>query len=99
VLASGRLALFDLGLMRNAWEVSAVRDLLIQNAQVQTPNTQALQGTHRDRQRQEREQRAAAAKQMGAALEFVKLLPHAIQCSIRTGESEIWCSLREDNLI
>jgi hypothetical protein len=101
VLASGRLAMFDLGMMRNAWEVAAIRDALIQNAsaQAQGAGDQVLQGSHRDRQRQEREQKAVLAKQMGAGLEFLKLLPHAIQCSVRTGASEIWCSLREDNLI
>jgi hypothetical protein len=93
--------MFDLGMMRNAWEVTAIRDALIQHSGTQTESAGGppLQGSHRERQRQERLQKAAAEKQIGAGLEFLRLLPHAIQSSVRTGENEVWCSLREDNLI
>jgi len=101
VLASGRLAMFDLGVMRSAWEIPAIRDVIIQGAMDAQDATDALplQGNHKDRQRQDRERKANAAKEMSAGLEFIKLLPHAIQSSLRNGEAEIWASLRDDNLI
>jgi hypothetical protein len=101
LLVSGRLAIFDLGMLRNAWEIGAIRDVIIQSAQTANVKDQTPQRgqNQRDRQRQERQARDAATKQIGAGLEFIKLLPHGIIGSVRTGESEIWCSLREDNLI
>jgi hypothetical protein len=99
ILVSGRLAMFDLGVMRSAWEIEAVRAVIMQGALAQSEGNPEPQGNHRERQRQEREQKAAAEKNIAAGLEFIKLLPHAIQSSIRTGESEIWSSLRESNLI
>jgi hypothetical protein len=97
-LVSGRLAIFDLGMMRNAWEVGAIRDVIIQGAQTASTDDRPPPRTHAQ-QRQARQERDAAAKHIGAGLEFIKLLPHAILGSLRTGESEVWCSLREDNLI
>lgn len=101
VLVSGRLAVFDLGMMRNAWNIEAVKEALIQQAVIQAleqTNSPPQHGNHRERQRIERERKVSMTKEMGANLEMLKLLPHTIQCSIRTGENEVWCNLREESL-
>ena len=90
LLVSGRLAIFDLGMLRNAWEIGAIRDVIIQSAQTANVKDQTPQRgqNQRDRQRQERQARDAATKQIGAGLEFIKLLPHGIIGSVRTGEAK-----------
>ena len=90
VLPSGRLALFDLGLMRNAWEVPAIRSEIIKNA--------VSQQSQEDKQRSARVLREAE-KTISAGLDFLRILPHSILSSIRVGESEVWFSLREENMI
>ena len=67
LLVSGRLAIFDLGMLRNAWEIGAIRDVIIQSAQTANVKDQTPQRgqNQRDRQRQERQARDAATKQIG----------------------------------
>lgn len=102
VLASGRLAMFDLGVIRAAWNIKAIKDALLQQAANEAPasvESGSPRSSSKERQRLERERKAKAEKDMEVGLEMLKLLPHAIQTSIRTGESEIWSSLRNENLI
>jgi hypothetical protein len=102
VLVSGRLAMFDLGVIRAAWNIKAIKDAILQQASNSAPEnseSSPMRISSKDRQRLDRERKAQAEKELEIGLEMVKLLPHAIQSSIRTGEYEIWCSLREENLI
>jgi hypothetical protein len=102
VLVSGRLAMFDLGVMRDAWNIKAIKDALLQQASneaLASPDAQQPRPSSRERQRLQRERKANAEKDMEIGFEMVKLLPHAIQCSVRAEENEVWSSLRDDNLI
>lgn len=101
-LVSGRLAMFDLGIMRSAWGIDAIKDAIIQQASNEaagSAESNAHQMSRNERQRLERERKVAVTKEIGANLEMLKLLPHTIQTSIRTKEIEIWSSLPEENLI
>jgi hypothetical protein len=103
-LIRGKLAVFDLAMFREGWKQPAIRKAMLQEVgknseqQAQGDNTlsrnQREQAKRDHRAKQEQEQPA-----MDAGLELLKLMPHAIQASLKTDDWSVWSSLREAGLV
>lgn len=85
VLATGQLAAFDLALLREAWKLPAVRKVILQEA------TKSNQGKNAKEREQER-------LSTDGAFEMLKIMPHAIQATIRGEGWSVWATLRETSL-
>ena len=102
VLFSGDLSVFDLGLLRQMWQLPTVKRAVIEGAGETAPNASELQGTgNRQERRRNNNQRARPAAQSEAeiALEIMPVLPHMVQMSVSTVDNSVWGTLREDSLV
>lgn len=84
VLASGRLAVVDLSVMRALMSSSIVRRSMLQGEGRTGPN------------RKERHGQRAAPSEMELGLELIGAYPMTIQATITASDVSVWCSLRDD---
>jgi len=104
VLFSGDLALFDLGLLRDAWKLTLIKDGIQQaaEAEIKIPEERLAPPGRQERKRLERERKtttAATGKKIEQVLEIVSIMPHAVQASVSHDRISIWCTLQAENLI
>jgi hypothetical protein len=98
VLATGALAAFDLGILKEAWKLPAVKDVVLKGASAQTPQD-AIQGNRKERAKARYAQKASDTSETLMAFEMLKIMPHTIQATIRGQDWTVWSSLREDSLV
>jgi hypothetical protein len=98
VLFSGALAAFDLGIIKDAWKLQAVKDSVIRAATSQ--DTETPSKNRHDRRNASRNQKAPALNpEMAAGFELMQIMPHTIQATIRQDTWTAWSILREDSLV
>lgn len=95
VLIAGTLTILDLIMMKDAWSLSSVKNLIATGAK-----TAVVQNA------QNREQRRQAAKSVGGEsslmnfmFEMLKIMPHSTQAVLKTAAGEVWSSLKPDAFI
>jgi hypothetical protein len=99
VLASGALAAFDLGLLKEAWKLPAVKDVVLKGATGQAA-PDPVQGNRKERAKARYAQKAAGdTSETAMAFEMLKIMPHTVQATIRGEDWTVWSSLREDSLV
>jgi hypothetical protein len=103
VLASGELAVVDLPMLRQLWELPIVRDT-VRAAVVPSPENQAEARNRAERRRESRQQPkrplTIAEDPAEFILQSVRYYPHAIQATLITsGGVAVWSSLREESLV
>jgi len=100
VLASGALAAFDLGILKEAWKLPAVKDVVLKTVSAQKASAQATEGSSKERAKARYAQKAADTSETAMAFEMLKIMPHTIQATIRGADDwVVWSSLREDSLV
>lgn len=99
VLLTGRLAAFDLGMLKEAWKLPAFKKAMIAGAN--QANAQETSSTNRHERR--KEQKFSATNKVSveneAAVEFLSILPHTVQGTVRASDKTVWFNLREDSMI
>jgi hypothetical protein len=98
VLVTGRLAAFDLAILKRAWELPAVKAAVTKSALAQNATSVPESSNRKDRQRA-RHQQPRISPEIDAAFEMMKIMPHTIQATLREDDRTVWSSLREDSLI
>jgi hypothetical protein len=99
VLVTGSLAAFDLGILKEAWKLPAVKDIVTKEAAKQNAIT-APAGTREERRKQRYQEKPSLSPETDAAFELMKIMPHTVQATIRGHEGwVVWSSLREDSLV
>jgi hypothetical protein len=98
VLASGSLAIFDLGILKETWKLPAVKDIVLKGAATTDTSQCALSGNRKERARAKHAKKNADSEASAMAFELLKIMPHAIQATIRGKDWTMWSSLREDSL-
>ena len=103
VLASGELAILDLPMLRQLWELPIVRASVRSGARL-AEGTQVDARNRAERRRESRQQQKHEAVIEEEPAEFmlqtIKFLPHSIQ-EMLTGPNviPIWCSIEEESLV
>ncbi|MBX9824777.1 MAG: hypothetical protein K2Y27_07250 [Xanthobacteraceae bacterium] len=101
VLVSGTLAAFDMGLLKEAWKLPALKEVAIRNAneQAAASNTATL-SSRAARKAAKYEQKNKSISDTEFGLEMMKIMPHTIQAAIKAADDvSVWSSLREDSLV
>ena len=99
VLVTGNLAAFDLGILKEAWKLPAVKDVVLKGAGQQ--NQPAALTGNREARRKARygQKQSSNSADTEMAFEMLKIMPHTVQATIRREDWTVWSSLREDSLI
>jgi hypothetical protein len=91
VLATGDLAVIDLGLLKGAWSAKTVKELLGNGAKAQADQSLPYK------------EKVAAQKQLdqntALMFELLPILPHAVQANIWNGSQCIWATLSADAMV
>jgi hypothetical protein len=104
VLASGQLAILDLPMLRQLWELPIVRASVRSGARLaQGPEVDQRNRTERRRENRQQPQKRETTIEEDPAefmLQAIKYLPHAIQAMLTTNNSlAIWCNISEESLV
>jgi hypothetical protein len=104
VLVSGTLAVLDLPMLQQLWEVPIVQATIKSGVPAAAPQLQTGQPRNRsDRRRDNRKPTVhptIAEDPVGFMIGLIKYLPHLIQARLKTNDNiAIWCSLREESLV
>lgn len=90
VLVSGKLATFDLGILREAWKMPAIKAVIgkeLSKSTANEPHNRAERRTARHKPQ------TGVFSEAESALALLGLLPHTIQATIRSEDHTIWSSL------
>jgi hypothetical protein len=104
VLVSGALAVLDLPMLQQLWELPIVRSTIAAGNRAtpdpSRPASQMQSRADRKRHRQQSSKPTIADNPVQFMIDIIKYLPHLIQAGIKTeaGDS-VWCSLREESLV
>jgi hypothetical protein len=104
VLVSGELAILDLPMLRQLWELPIVRATVLSGAgRAEGSQTNAPNRAERRRESRPQQKREATIAEAPAdfMLQTVKYLPHAIQAVLTNKDrtTAIWCSIGEESLV
>jgi hypothetical protein len=101
VLISGSLSLFDLSVIKAAWEIPGVKTMMLKA--ISTPDGQVPEqagGNRQERRRHAREKSGPAVMpEREVGFEMLKNLPHATLAALNVGSASVWTTLREDSLV
>ncbi len=103
VLVSGELAILDLPMLRQLWELPIVRATVRSGAKL-AEGARVVERNRAERRRESREpqKREATINEDPAEfmLQTIKYLPHAIQAMLTTSNKiAVWCSIGEESLV
>jgi len=102
VLVNGALAAFDMGLFKDAWALTSVKEnISIELRKQQGESAATGENRHERRRRAKEKDRGGNDGEVSAtaALELLTILPHSIMATVQSGDRSVWCSLRDDSLI
>jgi len=95
VLVKGSVALFDLGLLRGAWEKPAIQKML----KAGTQNEIAPGINRQDRRAQSAKKKGESAPEIDAAFALLSLLPHTLQIRFVSDNKNFWSTLDENAVV
>ncbi|MBB5049854.1 hypothetical protein HNR60_004638 [Rhodopseudomonas rhenobacensis] len=98
VLVTGTLAAFDVGMLREAWKLPAIKKAISDAASQQGAPDPSQLNRH-DRKRAGARSPSKGSPETEAALELIPLLPHSVQGTISDNASTTWFNLREESMI
>lgn len=99
VLMTGQLAAFDVGILREAWKLPAIKKSIVANASAQEKANSSSPSMNRYDRRKANLPRTDQPSDTEAALELIPLLPHSVQGAITAGDITAWFNLREESLV
>jgi len=98
VLVTGSLAAFDLGVLKEAWKLPGIKDVVMRGAAQQQAADQPPPRSSAERKRA-KYARPELPEGTEAGFELMKLLPHTVQAAIGGEGWRVWSTLREDSLV
>jgi hypothetical protein len=101
VLISGSLSLFDLSVIKAAWEIPGVKTMMLKALSAQDGQEAAPAGGSRQARRRHARDKSgpAALPEREVGFEMLKNLPHATLAALDVGSANVWTTLREDSLV
>jgi hypothetical protein len=104
VLVAGELAILDVPVLRQLWELpivrSSIRSGVPAGAGIQIEARNRAERRKENRQQQQKRETTIEQDPVEFILQTVKYLPHAIQATLTANNhTAIWCSIREDSLV
>jgi hypothetical protein len=98
VQVTGELAAFDLGLLKQAWKLPAIKESVLTAAAKQSA-AQLPPPKNKAERAKARYAKQELPEGLEAGFELMSIMPHTIQASIRGQNWTVWASLREDSLV
>ena len=99
ILFTGSLAVFDMGMLKQMWDMPSVKTLALNSVmeqQVVAPDF----GNRRERRKNGVNRLQSAKKvpsELEAGMELMGVMPHAIQAAVSTENVSAWMSLKEEH--
>ena len=102
VLLSGALSIFDMALLRSAWNQPFIQNLMKASmGALATPSPPLPNVSRQQKRATERNQpsNVEQASPADAVLGMLQFLPHNIISSVRCESVNVWCNLKSENLV
>lgn len=100
VLATGSLRILDLMMLKEAWELTSVKKLVLHGAQVASQNNNPNQSRQERRANQRRSENVdAASAGVNFMFDMLRIMPHGFQGQLDAGTSQIWSPMRAEGFI
>lgn len=101
VLIRGSLMLLDMGAMKAAWDIPAVKKAVLNGMNNPANTTNAGQSGVSPSNRKQRRaaQQQTALDNTELLFAMLKLMPHPIQARLLSSEADVWCCLNDDAIV